>query len=192
MDTVRVFIAIELEAGLVSALGRLQRGLREQVALPLRWVDLSGVHLTLKFFGNVEQSRLEDIEAGMKAAATPSAPFELALGSLGAFPNVRRPRVVWIGLGGPTDELLRLQGRIETEMVPRGFPREGRSFRPHLTLARARAGAVRGPGLDQIMLSELAVDAEGVTQQATSMSLIRSDLRPTGAVYTRLASVPFG
>ncbi len=194
MPDIRAFIAIELDEPVKTALADVQRRLRE--AMPrdsVRWVRPGGVHLTLKFLGNVPAGQVADITRAIEAAAGQGiAPFSLTIGQLGCFPNLRRPRVVWVGVQEPTGALARLQGAVEKHIAPLGYPTEKRPFSPHLTLGRTQR---RASPADVRRIGEV-VGAAGVGQLAAmevrAVGLIRSDLKPTGAVYTRLAEVLLG
>jgi 2'-5' RNA ligase len=191
METIRAFVAIELDAALRSALGELQGRLRRAPLARLgRWVNPAGIHLTLRFLGNVSTGSLSDLRAALRSAAREVAPFELALAGLGCFPNCRQPRVVWVGVQEPTGALGRLQCAVERELCALGFAPEGRAFRPHLTLARVRDQAY---GRERAELGAW-IDGETVgrlgAMRVSEISLMRSDLRPGGAIYTRLAAAP--
>jgi 2'-5' RNA ligase len=115
---------------------------------PVRWVQDEGLHLTLKFFGEVASERLEVIEEAVRIAGDDVGALSLTLGDLGAFPSESRPRVLWIGLEG-TPALELLQDRLERAAEAIGFPPEGTPFQPHVTLGRVREGQRCPPhGLD--------------------------------------------
>jgi 2'-5' RNA ligase len=132
----RLFAAVPLpepaRAGVAGLLERLRRK-----DLPVRWVRDENLHLTLKFFGEVAEDRLGRIEEAIRAANEGSAPLEMRLDELGAFPNARRPRVVYVGLEAPP-ALELLQDRLERQCEAIGFAPEGTPFRPHITLGRVR------------------------------------------------------
>jgi 2'-5' RNA ligase len=188
METVRTFVAIELSPDVLRKIGALQARIKDEVPPGLvRWVRPEGIHLTLKFLGDVSADRLDAIAEAMQAACAPHPPFSLSIGGMGVFPNPRRPRVVWIGVEEPGGTLLRLQRDVERAISPLGFPAERRRFSPHLTLGRVKQGrtAAELEALGQyttharVRIGEMAVDA---------VYLMRSDLRPTGAVYSELAA----
>ncbi len=187
MGTLRTFIAIELSRELKDGLGRLQESLRGQMPpRSVRWVQPDGIHLTLKFLGDTPEDKLKAIEAALARAAAESAPFSFTVGSLGCFPNARQPRVVWVGLQEPTGALARLQQAVEAHVAPLGFPTEKRPFSPHLTLGRVQKHASRS---EVRQIGEVvAASTVGTLGQmvATAVSYIKSDLRPSGAVYTTL------
>lgn len=186
----RLFIALELPAQVLEALTALQDDLRSQVPeRAARWVRPAGIHLTLKFLGDVPAEQVDAIAAGIREASKGHAPFALQAERLGVFPNPRRARVLWVGVGGEVEALRSLHASVEEHIVPLGFPAEERKFRGHLTLARAARNASRA---EQEALGELAVRADlglVASWQVGSVSLIRSQLKSGGAVYTRMADV---
>jgi 2'-5' RNA ligase len=121
MEEIRAFIAIELPAAAKSALAGIQAQLRAAGHSAVKWVDPEGIHLTLKFLGNIQASKVADIIGVMTEAAQGIHPLQLELTGLGAFPNFKRIRVVWVGLGGDLIELKQLQQRIEANLVPLGW-----------------------------------------------------------------------
>jgi 2'-5' RNA ligase len=190
MAEIRTFIAIELSTDVLRRIGTLLERIQADVPSGLvRWVRPEGIHLTLKFLGDVEQGRLETLAGALQAACTSHAPFSLSIGGMGVFPNPRRPRVVWIGVDEPTGALLRLQGDVERAITPLGFPTERRPFSPHLTLGRVKRG---GSAAELEALGQYATRARvRVGEMAVeTVYLMRSDLGPAGARYTELATAP--
>ena len=189
-EMVRAFIAIELDNAVLTALDRVQTELKREIPSGVvRWVQGSGIHLTLKFLGDVPAGQIQDLEAGLRRACDPFGPFTVAIAGLGCFPNPGRPRVVWVGVEETSGVLGKLQQAVEREIAPLGYPTESRAFSPHLTLGRAQRKASKS----ELRLLGDAVVSRRVGQLAQmevrAVSLIRSDLRPTGAVYTPLAQV---
>jgi 2'-5' RNA ligase len=178
----RLFVAINLADDVRQSVWRSVSGLRNR-GYPIKWVRPESVHLTLKFLGDVPEGGVVDVQAGIRTAAAGEPPFELLLSGFGAFPNPRRARVVWIGChSGPS--LGRIQQKLEGELEEAGFPREQRSFHPHITLGRVRRDARPGS------LSCLADQLERLHFEATSVvesvDLMQSELSRSGARYTRL------
>ena len=193
METLRTFIAIELDSALKAALRNAQEGLSGRVvARTVRWVHVEGIHLTLKFLGDTPVENVEGVKAALAQVAEEVGPFRLAAKGLGCFPNVRQPRVVWVGVEEPLGALSRLQKAVEAHVSPLGFPAEHRAFSPHLTLGRVQQYAshseVRMIG-DAVAASVVETLGE---MQATVVSYIKSDLGPGGAVYTRLFEARLG
>ena len=193
----RAFIAIQLSDDLKRQIDRLQADLRRQVSKlgasgEIGWVKSAGIHLTLKFLGETEEAQVEALGAVLREAASKGEPFTLEARGVSAFPNVRAPRVIWLGLHGESramDALSRLQAAVDDGAVKLGFPKESRAFAPHLTLARVRDRRPGGP-LERVLAESRDRVVGGWT--AGSVSLIKSDLRPSGAVYTTLVEVPLG
>jgi len=192
MEQIRTFIAIELTEEILRSLREIQKRLQDTPAERyVRWVRPGGIHLTLKFLGNVPASRIEAITEGMQRACVGIEPFSLDVGELGCFPNPRRPRVIWVGVQEDTGQLARLQRAIEDEMKALGYPPEKRAFHPHLTLARTRKGT-RSREQEELgrLIRDIVVGKLG-RMQVERVSLMRSDLQPGGAVYTELAVAEF-
>jgi 2'-5' RNA ligase len=188
MKQIRTFIAIELDETISAALTDLQEQLKAKVPRgSVRWVRPEGIHLTLKFLGNVPVNRIEEIEQALTRVCSGFPAFPFSVGRLGCFPDLRRPRVVWVGVQEESGTLKRLQKAVEDGMAKLGFAPEGRKFDAHLTLGRtqrrASSGDVRRLGQ---LVSETDISSLG-QMEARAVSLIKSDLRPTGAVYTQLA-----
>jgi 2'-5' RNA ligase len=192
-ETLRTFIAIELDEPLRAALGRVQAKFK-RLAPPgsVKWVATDGIHLTLKFLGDTPQSQIPNIEAALRAACAGFAPFEFTVEGRGCFPNFRRPRVIWVAVREKGQMLARLQAAIEKHVAPLGFPTEERGFSPHLTLGRVSKGATSAEAAAVGQAVEKSVVELIGSQRVTAVSLIKSDLRPTGAVYTTLVSVALG
>jgi 2'-5' RNA ligase len=183
----RLFIAIEPPPPVLEAVRGAQNHLKRRVPDGVaRWVRPEGVHLTLKFLGDVPLSQLDNLQTALTSATAGLRRFSLAVQGVGCFPNNERPRVVWLGLGGDLDALHALQARVEAAVAPLGYPTEKRPFHPHLTLARAGRRASRG---DLAALGELV---ERTTVEASAgwpvgaLSLVRSQLEPGGAIYTQV------
>lgn len=177
----RLFIAINLPSDVRRGIWDAAEPLRS-AAYPVKWVDADGIHLTLKFLGEVEDAREAEIMAGMRAAAGGARQFRIPISGFGAFPTNSNPRVFWVGCEGvPPLEIL--QHRVEQEMEQLGFPLEGRAFRPHVTLGRAarEARAADFTGAAE-MLANLAFDGDALVE---SVDLMKSQLTPRGARYQR-------
>lgn len=188
MEQIRTFIAIELPDNIRAALDRLQSSLKSERQLFVRWAHPEGIHLTLKFLGNIGAERVPKIAEAMAGACLGIPAFRLELNGLGVFPNLRSPRVVWVGLIGEVEKLLQLQARVEQAFNPLGFPAEDRSFTPHLTLGRLREGTLRE---ERLRFGELVASTPAETMPSfdvDAVSLMRSQLAPSGAVYSRLES----
>jgi 2'-5' RNA ligase len=188
-QTVRSFIAIELPEAVKTGLKQLQTELTLPRYSFVKCVAPEGIHLTLKFLGNIPAKKVTDITGVMVQASQEVSPFQLQITEVGAFPNMKRPRVLWVGIKGEVDKLVGWQQRIDNGLVPLGFPKEARPFTPHLTLARLRENCSPGDTLqfgEMLASSHVEVDYHFTVN---SLNLMRSQLFPTGAVYSSLAEV---
>ena len=188
-ETVRSFVAIERPAGLKRALGELAARLKAAGPVPVKWVEPAAIHLTLKFLGNIPVGRIDEVVRALETAAAGVPPFSLRVGELGVFPNVSRCRVAWVGLEGDLDTLSKLQQNVENQLTQLGFARESRAFTPHLTLARVRDRAL--PAERQRFgeaFTKTSLGAESVIE-VREVSLMKSQLTPAGAIYSRLGSI---
>lgn len=185
-DEIRAFIAVELPDDLKVLLKELGNRLKAPKLHCSRWVDPGAIHLTLKFLGNVGPRLLDEVKRDVEMEVKGSWPFTLTVGETGCFPNIKKPRVFWLGLMGEIDKLADLQSRIDQATARLGFARESRPFTAHLTLARLRDDCSmieRSQFADAVKGANLGSD---YSMRVCSVSLIRSQLRPEGAVYTRL------
>jgi len=182
MERLRLFIALELPTQVKDRLLELQ-GRLKACGADVRWTRPEGIHLTLKFLGDTDPSAVDSLAEGLGRAASESPCFTLEASGAGAFPNLRRPRVLWAGVKGDLDALGALQGRVEREAASLGYEPEKRGFSPHLTLGR-----VRSPKNQQRLIDALAKEAyvELGRIEADRLILFQSELRPSGAVYTAL------
>lgn len=188
MTTLRTFIAIELDRELKQDLGRLQEHLRSQTSpRSVRWVRPDAMHLTLKFLGDTPLDKTKEVEAALALAAAEIPSFAFTVAGLGCFPNSRHPRVVWVGLQEVTGTLVRLRDAVEAHVAPLGFPTERRSFKPHLTLGRVQRYASKSEvrEIGEVVASSSA--GIGVETTVQEVCYIKSDLKPSGAVYTTLS-----
>lgn len=192
MSLLRAFIAVEIPSGIHQAIEKKTASIRGALNASLvRWVPAENIHLTLKFLGDVSPASLEMLKQMLCAEVSQHRAFELGFGGLGAFPNPKRPRVIWIGIEAPAG-LEALQHGIEAATATLGYPDEERPFSPHLTIGRVKQN-VDSAGMQKIRtaLEETKVGPLG-TAQVSAVHLFKSDLNPTGAVYTRLFSAPLG
>lgn len=187
MTVVRAFIAIDLSTQIHQRLEQVSSELRKRLdGVPVRWVPVENIHLTLKFLGDVSIANLEMLGKILQKEANAHASFEISIGELGAFPSTRRPRVLWVGVEAP-QELKALQRSIDVETARLGYAMDNRPYSPHLTLGRVSRNANSGH-MRQIgdVLKAYKVGFIAATR-VKSVHLFRSELGPGGAVYTSLA-----
>jgi len=193
MSGIRSFVAIELTEKIRDALTELQGQLKAQAPPKVvRWTRPDSIHLTLQFLGDVAPGKVEDIADALREVCTHQTSFTFWLKHVGVFPDPNRPRVVWVGIAEPGGALVALQKGVTQALTPLGFEAEKRPFTPHLTIGRAARDAGR---------RELAEVGQLVTRSAVGtlgeilvehITLMKSDLQPSGAVYTPLAVLTFG
>jgi 2'-5' RNA ligase len=184
----RLFVAVNFPLALRTGIWRAAAPLRD-AELPVRWVAESELHLTLKFLGETAGDQVTGIVAAIEKAVNGTRSFVMPVGGFGVFPSLERPRVFWVGCDGvPPLELLQHGLEVATERL--GFPVEGRPFRPHLTVGRAKKDAAARSFRDVGAL------LEGLEYQAEcfvgSIDLMESKPGPRGAKYQVVHSVPLG
>jgi 2'-5' RNA ligase len=189
MPTVRAFIAIELDDALKTALEKVQQRLRaEPISGFVRWMEPGGIHLTLKFLGEMDSARVPHVLTAIRSACDGVPPFELTVTGAGCFPNFQRPNVVWAGMIGQVHVATQLAQRVEGECAKLGFEPEDRPFSPHLTLGRVKRD-ISPAERRQVgeLIRRTNIGRVGVVH-ADAVTLVRSELRATGAVYTPLGN----
>lgn len=183
----RSFVAIELPDSLRRSLAETSEELSSKIApRAVRWVRPEGIHLTLKFLGDVDPSKMQDVRGVIQETVPKFSPFSFDVGGLGCFPSSRRPRVIWVGVRESTGEMAAMYEELERAFTAQGFERERRPFHPHLTLGRIRRGVsnsvARSVGEKITETGSFSLGKIEVKE----ICLFRSELKPSGAVYTRL------
>lgn len=181
---IRCFVAIEIPSTIQDKLAQIQDELRKRIR-HASWVNPKNIHVTLKFLGEVEHTQLGTIEAAIQKVAMGHFPFTMRVGGIGAFPNLKRPRVVWCGVKDGSAEISELAKEINLELDRYGFPRDERAANPHLTIARIKERMDLRPFTDAFQQYE---EIDGASMTVEEITLVRSQLQLTGAVYTRLKS----
>ena len=185
-EQVRSFIAIELPPSVIKRLEQIEFKGRQGGYAGIKWVEPKGIHVTLRFLGNISSEQIIGIRKALEEITQENSSFHLEIAGLEAFPNLRQPRVLWVAINGEVDKLSRLQRKIGFLLASCGFPKESRTFVPHLTLARLKDNLLPeekrkiGTFIKSLKIeTALQFDAEAV-------SLMRSQLTPTGAIYSCL------
>jgi 2'-5' RNA ligase len=181
---IRAFIAVNLAPSVGEEIAKVQTALKEAQG-DIRWTRVEGMHLTLKFLGDIAREQVEPILAALQIPLRDQQAFRVLARDLGAFPNLKRPKVLWIGLQG--ERLVGLQEQVESALVALDFPREERGFTPHLTLGRVRSLRGWEQVLAMVRRYEQVQFGESIIDHVT---LYQSTLRPDGAVYSPLGTVP--
>jgi 2'-5' RNA ligase len=181
---IRTFICIELPTSLKTRLEKLTVELQKQSTTKVSWVKPTNMHLTLRFLGDITEDKILDIKACVEQACLAVKSFNLTVSELGAFPSLRRPRVFWVGIKDPSVQLIPIQKKLEQELITAGFGASDHPFSPHLTLGRVK----EGDGQDitaKLTQTEFALEIFSVKE----IIVMRSELKPTGAVYSKIAPV---
>ncbi|MFQ5455127.1 MAG: RNA 2',3'-cyclic phosphodiesterase [Nitrospirota bacterium] len=189
MDKIRSFIAIDIKESIRVEIGNIQKRIKEIEGLQIRWVRPDGIHLTLKFMGDIAFSDIDRIKELLNRSVSGFSPLFIKIKGIGIFPDMRRPRVIWMGIEGDRKELIRLQNRVEKGLSDMGYPEEKRRFTPHLTIGRIKSVSsshIKGPQFNDIIEELKYVEAGEF--QANSVTLLKSELKPSGAVYTKLGN----
>ena len=185
---IRSFLAIELPHEIILQLGEIQNALKSSSS-HVKWVKPGNIHLTLKFFGSIEEKTIYDISRIVNEVASMFNDFQLHVRDIGAFPNMVHPRVLWIGVHSNEGTLTLLHKEIETSLQKIGFQPEGKRFHPHLTLGRVKTLKEKRQLLAQV---EKLKDCNLGSFRVESLFLFQSELRPAGAVYTKLKDFGLG
>ncbi|MHC4308140.1 MAG: RNA 2',3'-cyclic phosphodiesterase [Planctomycetota bacterium] len=180
--TIRVFIAIEINCEIKNKLSEYLRNLK-RVGADVKWVSPENIHLTLKFIGYVEEDALINLNRIINNAVASIEPFSISIGNIGAFPSLKRPRVIFVCVQEKGDNLLRIYEKLDKGVERLGIKKESRKYVGHITLGRVKS---------QKNISKLKNALNSGTEcyfgleKVTSLSLIQSKLSSTGPIYTRL------
>jgi 2'-5' RNA ligase len=186
MAAVRTFIAIMLDGSLHNTLTEVVEKFASSKA-SVKWVAPENTHVTLKFLGNVDEARLEEVYTACERATEGFGPIELEMKAVGCFPTMNRPKIVWLGIERGTDLVKEIQQSIESELELAGFPSEQREFTAHLTIGRVKGKE----GISN--LCRLLEEDRNVfigSMRAEKISVMKSKTTPAGAIYTELKSIP--
>lgn len=187
---IRTFIAIELSDEIRQKIKEIQSEIRPLIQSRISWSKPENIHLTLKFLGDVSLDKIESIKESLKKIGRIHSPLEMSFGGIGTFPNFRRPRVIWLGIDRGAEQVIKIVSSIEMAMKKLGFQPERREFTPHLTLGRIKQ---RGVNLEKIKPELKKYDKPNIPiVQVDRLALIKSELYPSGAIYTALEQFIFG
>ncbi len=192
VETVRVFVAVGISVEAREELAEAVDRIREGVPEGIQWATPEGMHLTLKFLGNIPASSLNPLYECLEPVVEEHSPFQLELAGLGMFPNRRRPRVLWAGVNGGLDMLAQLQMQAEEAITASGHPPEQRPFSPHITLGRPRRSTPDAQLARLGAIVDSLVPPMAVSWRVEAVDVMRSELHRSGARYTVLKSLVLG
>jgi 2'-5' RNA ligase len=175
----RTFIAVELPENIKKKIGEIQAPLKRTNAF-VSWVKPGNIHVTLKFLGEVPEEQIQEVFNATEKALEGAGRFTMSLKGMGGFPNLKRPRVIWVGAGSGGEELSFLAKRIEEEMEKIGFPKEKRSFSPHFTIGRVKSPK----NIEQLATRVESSQFQTEEIEVAEVVVMKSQLTPGGAIYT--------
>jgi len=188
-DHVRLFVACEVPEETRRAIGGVIEELRARSGTAVRWIRPEGVHVTLKFLGEVPIKQLPAIKLAVQEAVMVSSPFELEFSNIGTFGGREGLRIMWVGIAGDVLRLEKLVRDVNAALAVVGFEAERRPFRPHLTLGRVR-DEIPTRQRAEIEVAVGKMDVPPATWRTNQVSLMRSRLTTTGAQYEVIATFP--
>jgi len=181
---IRTFIAISVLEEIKKNIADLQRKLKG-CGGHIKWVRTESIHLTLKFLGDVEESKIDTIADSLKKAVRTQKSFKISVSGTGAFPNIRQPRVLWVGIDEGKEILTSLASEIDRVCTALGFKPEKRKFSAHLTLGRVKFQK----NINTTLNTMNAANFKGGSFRAEEIIIMKSELRPEGALYTPLHKI---
>lgn len=182
----RTFIAIPFSTGLKNNIREFEVKFKKESGYQGKIIPPEKIHLTLKFLGDTEEELFSNIKQGLQKASKGIGSFKIKIVGLGVFPNLRRPRVIWLGLDNIPNNLVQLHENIDHEISPLGFPAENRAFKPHLTISRVKK-RIKDDRFFQFFKQNMTTVIGEDT--ITEVHHIESKLTPKGAIYTVINSV---
>ncbi len=184
---IRSFLAFELPEDIKKIVTRVSGEIRKS-SLDVRWVRPEFIHLTVVFMGDVQSEQIPAMRESLNAVCSDYEPFRISLKPMGCFPNSRSPRVIWLGLDGDMERMSRFRVDLQHALSPFGIKEEERTFRPHLTLGRFKKPGKKTTEMEQLLAKYGDLSSPACT--VGELVLFRSDLKPGGAVYTKMVSWP--
>jgi 2'-5' RNA ligase len=188
MVKIRTFVAVRLPETTRELLAGIAKQLADSEA-DVKWVLAGNFHITLKFLGDVDVDRLDDVYEAGNVAIERTSPFEIVLSGVGAFPKPSRPNIIWVGISSGSTQLLGMAQRMEDSFEHIGFPKEDRPFSPHITIGRTRSSRAVDRLVETI---ERLRDQHVDSFNAESVVVYKSELRSAGPIYTALKEYPLG
>jgi 2'-5' RNA ligase len=187
IDKARVFIAIPISNIIKEKIEDIQERLK-RIGAEVKWVVPQDIHITIKFLGNINVSELENIYIVVTNICNKFSPFQISISSISAFPDKKRPKVIWIGVKEGKDILCKINKEVEDSLIKIGFKKEDKEFNPHITIGRVK-GLYR---LSQLADTLKNMDIGDIGEiHVRNIQVIKSQLTPSGPIYTILKEIPF-
>jgi len=178
----RAFIAIGLPKEIEDYLGKLEDKLKSTQA-DVKWVKPENIHLTLKFLGERDDKKVEQIKGALDEVSADNNAFRIHIGSLGGFPNLNSPRVIWVGIDQGESETKKIAQGLEEKIAKLGIPKEERPFSSHITIGRTRSNKNREKLVQELKLQMNEFGGQNLEFSVTKITLYKSTLTPTGPIY---------
>lgn len=192
MSLLRVFIAVQIPQEIKTQIMAQMFELRQQAGRGVHWGSVENIHVTLKFLGDVTPKQVDVLSGTLHTLVRTHTPFEIAFDAVGTFPNLKRPRIIWVGLADGQKRLTKLQRAVEAEAVALGHAPDPKPFSPHLTIGRVRESAT---GQEMLTLQN-ALTGRNIRLAGhfvvDTVHLMRSELKPAGPIYTSLSTAALG
>lgn len=180
----RTFIAVELPSEIKNQIARIQAEFKK-IPAQVSWTKPDNIHLTLKFLGEIEEKQLNPVTEATRSGCKGVKKFKISLKGVGGFPNLRQPRVIWIGTQDGAEELISLQGKIETELEQAGYSKEDKKFRPHFTIGRVRIPE----NIERLALALEKTEFQAEDIDIDRVTVMKSQLSSGGSIYTALGKI---
>lgn len=184
----RIFIAIELPKEIKDTLAKLQDKLKNTGA-DVKWIEPDNIHLTLKFLGEIDEQKLDKIKSILENIAKEQNQFYIRISSIGAFPKISSPRIIWAGIDKGNSETKEIVKLLEGKIEKIGIPKENRPFSSHITIARTRSGFNPDKLFEELKNFENNFEMKDTQFKVTKITLFKSTLTPKGPFYEALKEI---
>lgn len=183
-ESIRTFIALEIEDAAKDRIYEVQNKIRLANLVKGSWVAKDNLHLTLKFFGDTRLKYVEAIKDKIKECLNDTPPIKCELTKIGVFPEIKSPRVIWVGIKDETNTITNLAKKIEENMFGLGFKKEKRDFKTHITICRPKQ--IFDPVQFGLLLEEINKNFKPLEFNINKLTFFESKLTPQGSIYTPL------
>lgn len=182
---IRTFIAIDVPEKIKDEIFEVEKELIKSAGEGIKWEGKEKFHITLKFLGDVNEEMIDSIYKILSESLTGFGKFPVVYKGIGAFPDFKNPRVIWIGCEDPTGKLSELQKVVEEKMSEFGFEKEDKEYHPHITLGRVK----KARNISSLIKKIENINFEARTGEVAEVLIMKSDLKPSGSVYTVLRKI---